>query len=975
MRFALPTSQAASLKLSAQKLVLAQLRQARRAQARAQRKAAAIAQASGFVVPSKDPRGPVADAQAANSSRTAAAAAATGTEAQAADKPSHAGSPGDTGPAPAPAPAAHSSTLAEVKPHQGEVDSDDLFDDEALAPAREPAVYVPTSAVKRIDPAVLSSLPAGMQQEYLEELARARRMATRSAIMGASAHADSFSDVQLQAFLDAAKFHMQVKAATQEQAAKLSEGKRIASQANREYLLVPQHEGPSAASASSEEDAIALPPSGLGAAGDSSSLVLAGPAGNAAGAAEAPAAEPEKPRRKRKPSSVVDVVVAAQRARQQALAAMRAEREAEPELGAASTIGENARRYPGTAAGAGAQANTSLLPASIPRAPAGGDASSSEDSAFADYEPVAAGLSVPLLPSHQHAPAASQPGLALPHNDSESDAEGATRTAKPAPAEAELARATLESALGTAAHLSQWAQRSVRRALPGGSTAATSLSKPALLDSGSDSAYEELRGAHGSEPASVSTSAGAQASGAPTHSYELAMDQTRKHGAADIQDIMQGNAPRTHRERVRHTANLAAGSEQAIEPATHRAELLDLEAEEARAKDTRSKAARDADVINDSMREDVIRLLSAFGIPWQIAPMEAEAQCAQLEEMGLVDGVITDDSDAFLFGARHVYRRMFDERNFVEEYRMDDLQRELGLDRQHLIRLALLLGSDYTEGVHGVGIVNAVEILAAFPGEQGLADFAHWQTSVDRAAELEVLADQRLSAAARRKLDPQTRFMLEHRSGRRRWVLPGGFPSGYVIAAYQSPTVDNNDQPFTWHALDVPAIHAICRRAFDWTADEVQRHLQPALTATQQDHVQTSITAFTVSYADGQKAAKVKSRRLAAALRALHGRADDRDIALSDAEWAAATGRKRHRDATPGAEEQGDASDSAGSEIVEEAVEQRKARGAGGSHSGADGADGDDDDDDVNDAVSIQAWLQDVLEGQADVFSDEVDDD
>ena len=43
---------------------------------------------------------------------------------------------------------------------------------------------------------------------------------------------------------------------------------------------------------------------------------------------------------------------------------------------------------------------------------------------------------------------------------------------------------------------------------------------------------------------------------------------------------------------------------------------------------------------------------------------------------------------------------------------MDDIQRELGLDRDSLIHMALLLGSDYTEGVAGIGVVNALEVRA-----------------------------------------------------------------------------------------------------------------------------------------------------------------------------------------------------------------------------------------------------------------------
>jgi DNA excision repair protein ERCC-5 len=48
-----------------------------------------------------------------------------------------------------------------------------------------------------------------------------------------------------------------------------------------------------------------------------------------------------------------------------------------------------------------------------------------------------------------------------------------------------------------------------------------------------------------------------------------------------------------------------------------------------------------------------------------------------------------------------------------------------------LIQLALLLGSDYTEGVHGIGIVNAVEVVNAFPGEDGLEDFKEWVVAPD----------------------------------------------------------------------------------------------------------------------------------------------------------------------------------------------------------------------------------------------------
>jgi DNA excision repair protein ERCC-5 len=112
--------------------------------------------------------------------------------------------------------------------------------------------------------------------------------------------------------------------------------------------------------------------------------------------------------------------------------------------------------------------------------------------------------------------------------------------------------------------------------------------------------------------------------------------------------------------------------------------------------------------------------------------MEAEAQCATLLSLGLVEGVITDDSDIFLFGATRVFKNMFNQSKTVECFLSSDLQKDLGLDREKLIRLAYLLGSDYVDGLAGVGPVLAMELLQEFEDDEvnPLRKFKEWWTKV-----------------------------------------------------------------------------------------------------------------------------------------------------------------------------------------------------------------------------------------------------
>jgi len=112
-----------------------------------------------------------------------------------------------------------------------------------------------------------------------------------------------------------------------------------------------------------------------------------------------------------------------------------------------------------------------------------------------------------------------------------------------------------------------------------------------------------------------------------------------------------------------------------------------------------------------------------------------------------------------------------------------------GVDRDTFIRVALLLGSDYTTGVKGVGIVNAMEILEAFPGPDGLQQLASWMANVSDEFE-----GKKLSAAAVAQLSPLERFKYRHRNIRRKWEPPGGFPSRAVVevrCGFVSTTHDN----------------------------------------------------------------------------------------------------------------------------------------------------------------------------------------
>jgi flap endonuclease GEN len=128
---------------------------------------------------------------------------------------------------------------------------------------------------------------------------------------------------------------------------------------------------------------------------------------------------------------------------------------------------------------------------------------------------------------------------------------------------------------------------------------------------------------------------------------------------------------------------------------------------------------------------DCQQILQLLGVPVVRATAEGEALCALLNQRGVVDGVISNDGDTLLFGARTVYTKFSLENlecSRVVRYDMDDLRAvveatddsdvtedELGmmkLSRFDLIAFALLTGSDLAgSGLHKVGYKKAIRFI------------------------------------------------------------------------------------------------------------------------------------------------------------------------------------------------------------------------------------------------------------------------
>ncbi|MFH4979862.1 hypothetical protein AB6A40_006571 [Gnathostoma spinigerum] len=264
----------------------------------------------------------------------------------------------------------------------------------------------------------------------------------------------------------------------------------------------------------------------------------------------------------------------------------------------------------------------------------------------------------------------------------------------------------------------------------------------------------------------------------------------------------------------------------------------------------------------DGMNKECQELLRVLSMPYIVAPGEAEAQCCELERAGLVEGIISDDSDVWTFGSSTVYRNLFNRNRRVQKYSSSVIKKELGISRWDAIQIAMLSGADYTGGLQNIGVVQALELISEFfsrrenvemvedesEAKQCLLRISDWlnrrnekqlaDKTDDGSCELLNSKSNSRSLTSKKSRPKRTERNCESRClARLRHMIEkanepetrAAFPNCEVFDAYAHPLVDVLTEKPRWRAVDEEAVQRYLFENLGWNSTQFNKNLRSSL--------------------------------------------------------------------------------------------------------------------------------------------------
>ncbi|PBK97994.1 PIN domain-like protein [Armillaria gallica] len=208
-------------------------------------------------------------------------------------------------------------------------------------------------------------------------------------------------------------------------------------------------------------------------------------------------------------------------------------------------------------------------------------------------------------------------------------------------------------------------------------------------------------------------------------------------------------------------------------------------------------------------------MISAFGFNHHDAPGEAEAELAHMNRVGMLDAIITEDSDTLVFGAKTILRRPSAPKAGKKTKTDPDLYSLYSAEHIHnaegvrlteggLFLSAVLLGGDYTDGLQG----SRGPLTCGSESYEQLSDFLNvWRGGL----RAELLSPTISGASKHPALVDK---------------INNDFPNVQVLKYYALPATSWSDgrtppNENMWNPPlpDITRISAFCDRFFHWEQD------------------------------------------------------------------------------------------------------------------------------------------------------------
>lgn len=182
--------------------------------------------------------------------------------------------------------------------------------------------------------------------------------------------------------------------------------------------------------------------------------------------------------------------------------------------------------------------------------------------------------------------------------------------------------------------------------------------------------------------------------------------------------------------------------EKRMEKRTEAAMLYRQALEEGRIEEAR-KYAQQAAILDEFIVESSKKLIRLMGLPVVQAPSEGEAQAAYIALRGDAYASASQDMDSLLFGSPRLVRNLSivgkrklpGRKEYVEVVpeviHLDKLLNALKITREQLIDIGILVGTDYWEGVKGIGPKKALKLIKDYGSAENVLKNLNVKPDVD----------------------------------------------------------------------------------------------------------------------------------------------------------------------------------------------------------------------------------------------------